>query len=184
MNSFTTRRNPRPKIGKLSLLQAGPIDFLQNKVPKILPTRGTGVLACDPELEWCPPGHGDFTHPCSIRASWIPCWPRASGTPSSPIPTTSERRWTHACCGTCGQRIVLPHGGRRTHRRRPQGEAISLGEKALDACCSASPPNVRRRMRRPFRTFRGTSFQHQQPLDSPRPPRGGPPAEQARSRSR
>lgn len=62
MNSFTTREETLSFLGKYpALLKAGPIDFLQNKVPKILADTGEPVSwPADPELEWCPPGHGDF----------------------------------------------------------------------------------------------------------------------------
>ena len=37
------------------------LGFLQNRVPKILSDRMVpAVFPDDPELEWCPPGHGDF----------------------------------------------------------------------------------------------------------------------------
>ena len=38
-----------------------PLDFLQNREPKLLATHLTPVdWPADPELEWCPPGHGDL----------------------------------------------------------------------------------------------------------------------------
>jgi UTP--glucose-1-phosphate uridylyltransferase len=38
-----------------------PLDFLQHKVPKIAAANLTpAVWPADPELEWCPPGHGDI----------------------------------------------------------------------------------------------------------------------------
>ncbi len=60
MNSFATRS------ASLAALPAEievdvPVDFVQNKIPKIL--AGTGEPAewpANPELEWCPPGHGDL----------------------------------------------------------------------------------------------------------------------------
>jgi len=62
MNSFRTADDAESALSLYpELAVAGlPLGFLQNKVPKILadglrPTRHTK----DPELEWCPPGHGD-----------------------------------------------------------------------------------------------------------------------------
>ena len=38
-----------------------PLEFLQNRVPKLLASDLTPVRwPADPELEWCPPGHGDI----------------------------------------------------------------------------------------------------------------------------
>ena len=62
MNSFRTADDAESALSLYpELAVAGlPLGFLQNKVPKILadnlrPARH----ATDPELEWCPPGHGD-----------------------------------------------------------------------------------------------------------------------------
>lgn len=62
MNSFTTRDETLEFLGKYAaLLEGGPVDFLQSKVPKIRADNGEPVTwPADPEMEWCPPGHGDF----------------------------------------------------------------------------------------------------------------------------
>jgi len=63
MNSFRTAENSEevlagyPELARADL----PLGFLQNMIPKILadglaPADNPG----DPELEWCPPGHGDL----------------------------------------------------------------------------------------------------------------------------
>lgn len=63
MNSFRTRAD------SLAALAAHPdiavegvaLDFLQNREPKLLAdTLAPVTWAADPELEWCPPGHGDL----------------------------------------------------------------------------------------------------------------------------
>ena len=63
MNSFRTRRDTLaalaapPGIGVDGL----PLDFLQNREPKLRADDLTPVTwAADPDLEWCPPGHGDI----------------------------------------------------------------------------------------------------------------------------
>ena len=63
MNSFRTRRDTlaalaaHPGIGVDGL----PLDFLQNREPKLRADDLTPVTwAADPDLEWCPPGHGDI----------------------------------------------------------------------------------------------------------------------------
>ena len=63
MNSVRTRRDTlaalaaHPGIGVDGL----PLDFLQNREPKLRADDLTPVTwAADPDLEWCPPGHGDI----------------------------------------------------------------------------------------------------------------------------
>lgn len=62
MNSFSTRDESLALLARYPELK-GPIppDFLQHKVPKVfLPDLTPAVWPADPELEWCPPGHGDI----------------------------------------------------------------------------------------------------------------------------
>lgn len=70
MHSFRTRavslaaldRYPELSVGSLNL------DFLQNAVPRLRADDLTPVIwAPDPDLEWCPPGHGDLY--VAMRAS-------------------------------------------------------------------------------------------------------------------
>jgi len=62
MNSFRTRDDSLAALAAFSVLAGDiPGDFLQHRVPKIraddlAPLEWTK----DPELEWCPPGHGDI----------------------------------------------------------------------------------------------------------------------------
>ncbi|MDP0491607.1 MAG: UTP--glucose-1-phosphate uridylyltransferase [Verrucomicrobiota bacterium JB023] len=70
MNSFSTSEDT------LAALAGGPLDgeeveMLQNKVPKV----DAGDLSpaewpADPELEWCPPGHGDL-YPALVGSGWL-----------------------------------------------------------------------------------------------------------------
>lgn len=62
MNSFTTRDDTLEFLARYpALVTAGPVDFLQNKVPKLWADTFEPVeWPEEPELEWCPPGHGDF----------------------------------------------------------------------------------------------------------------------------
>lgn len=60
MNSFHTRG---PSLQRLGPFDNGglPLDFLQSKVPKVRQDNLEPVaLAAHPELEWCPPGHGEI----------------------------------------------------------------------------------------------------------------------------
>lgn len=63
MNSFRTRQDTLDVLAKYPDLQVGdlPLDFLQNKEPKLRTDDLTPVeWEADPTLEWCPPGHGDI----------------------------------------------------------------------------------------------------------------------------
>jgi UTP--glucose-1-phosphate uridylyltransferase len=61
MNSFYTRDDTLKALERHPDLESDvPADFVQNKEPKILVDELTPVdWPDDPDLEWCPPGHGD-----------------------------------------------------------------------------------------------------------------------------
>ncbi|MDA0182870.1 UTP--glucose-1-phosphate uridylyltransferase [Solirubrobacter phytolaccae] len=62
MDSFSTRDDSVAALRDYADLDIGlPLDFLQNKEPKLLVEDLTPVEWPDnPALEWCPPGHGDL----------------------------------------------------------------------------------------------------------------------------
>ena len=63
MDSFRTRDDTLAALSSYEDLADGdlPLDFLQNKEPKLLVDDLTPVTwEADPSLEWCPPGHGDL----------------------------------------------------------------------------------------------------------------------------
>lgn len=63
MNSFRTRDDSLAALERYPDLAVDglPVDFLQNREPKLLSHDLTPVTwEKDPELEWCPPGHGDL----------------------------------------------------------------------------------------------------------------------------
>jgi len=63
MNSFRTRDESLRALEKYAELAVDdlPLDFLQNKEPKLRADDLTPVAwPADPSLEWCPPGHGDL----------------------------------------------------------------------------------------------------------------------------
>ena len=62
MNSFVTRQETLDYLRRYpDLGDEGVIDFLQNKVPKLdAATFAPASWPAQPELEWCPPGHGDL----------------------------------------------------------------------------------------------------------------------------
>ncbi len=63
MNSFVTHDDSLKALQLYShlLQQAIPLDFIQDKVPKITQKDfNPGVWKENPNLEWCPPGHGNI----------------------------------------------------------------------------------------------------------------------------
>ncbi|MFP5345597.1 MAG: UTP--glucose-1-phosphate uridylyltransferase [Actinomycetes bacterium] len=65
MNSFATREPSLPALRRHAGLrdqgQSMPLDFLQGREPKLREDDWLPVeWPQDPELEWCPPGHGDL----------------------------------------------------------------------------------------------------------------------------
>ena len=63
MNSFRTREDTLEVLAKYPDLPVEdlPLDFLQNKEPKLRTDDLMPVTwEADPDLEWCPPGHGDI----------------------------------------------------------------------------------------------------------------------------
>jgi UTP--glucose-1-phosphate uridylyltransferase len=63
MNSFRTRDDTLAALERYPDIAVDglPVDFLQNREPKLRADDLTPVTwAKDPELEWCPPGHGDL----------------------------------------------------------------------------------------------------------------------------
>jgi len=63
MDSFRTREDTLEALSAYSDLATDelPLDFLQSKEPKLRTDDLTPVeWADDPDLEWCPPGHGDL----------------------------------------------------------------------------------------------------------------------------
>ena len=63
MNSFRTREDSLEVLAGHPEIQVDglPLDFLQNREPKLRADDLTPVeWEADPELEWCPPGHGDI----------------------------------------------------------------------------------------------------------------------------
>ena len=72
MNSFSTSTDTLRYLEKYPELGSGDaVELLQNRVPKI---DAESLLAVDwsanPELEWCPPGHGDL-YPALEGSGWL-----------------------------------------------------------------------------------------------------------------
>jgi UDP-N-acetylglucosamine pyrophosphorylase len=73
MNSFSTSADTQAHLRKRWAELGNPTDMelLQNRVPKILVESLEPLhWAADPDLEWCPPGHGDI-YACLLDSGWL-----------------------------------------------------------------------------------------------------------------
>jgi len=72
MDSFSTSADTLQHLAAYPRLSAdGQLDFLQNKVPKLAAdTLAPVAWPANPELEWCPPGHGDL-YPSLLGSGWL-----------------------------------------------------------------------------------------------------------------
>ncbi|MGI9341881.1 MAG: UTP--glucose-1-phosphate uridylyltransferase [Gammaproteobacteria bacterium] len=74
MNSFNTENDTRAALSGFAGNAGGiPLTFLQNRFPKVLAATGEpAAWPANPQLEWNPPGHGEFysalTHSGTLRA--------------------------------------------------------------------------------------------------------------------
>jgi UDP-N-acetylglucosamine pyrophosphorylase len=72
MNSFSTSRDTREFLERYPELgEPGGLEFVQNQVPKVdARTLAPAVWPAHPQLEWCPPGHGDL-YPALLGSGWL-----------------------------------------------------------------------------------------------------------------
>jgi UTP--glucose-1-phosphate uridylyltransferase len=72
MNSFSTREASLERLAAYPELEVDvPLDFLQNKEPKLLADTLEPVSwPADPALEWAPPGHGDL-YPALVSSGML-----------------------------------------------------------------------------------------------------------------
>ena len=74
MNSFSTSEDTLGHLKKYraqGLADASEVELMQNQIPKIDATTLMPVAwPADPEMEWCPPGHGDL-YPALVGSGWL-----------------------------------------------------------------------------------------------------------------
>jgi UDP-N-acetylglucosamine pyrophosphorylase len=72
MNSFSTSRDTLDSLKKYPEAGAGSsLELMQNQVPKVdAKTFRPAVWPENPQLEWCPPGHGDL-YPSLLGSGWL-----------------------------------------------------------------------------------------------------------------
>ena len=74
MNSFSTSEETLAHLKVYQaegLADAGEVELMQNQIPKIdAQTLEPVQWPADPNLEWCPPGHGDL-YPALVGSGWL-----------------------------------------------------------------------------------------------------------------
>ncbi len=72
MNSFSTSGDTMAHLAQYAdFADASQVEMLQNRVPKLLTESLEPVeFPANPELEWCPPGHGDI-YPALVGSGWL-----------------------------------------------------------------------------------------------------------------
>ena len=72
MNSFSTSEDTMAHLAQYAdFADASKVEMLQNRVPKLVTETLEPVeFPANPELEWCPPGHGDI-YPALVGSGWL-----------------------------------------------------------------------------------------------------------------
>ncbi len=74
MNSFSTSADTLGHLKRYQgygLSEASEVELMQNQIPKIdAETLAPAEWPADPDLEWCPPGHGDL-YPALVGSGWL-----------------------------------------------------------------------------------------------------------------
>lgn len=74
MNSFNTSEDTLHHLQRYQaqeLAAAAEVELMQNQIPKLdAATLAPVTWPADPDLEWCPPGHGDL-YPALVGSGWL-----------------------------------------------------------------------------------------------------------------
>ena len=72
MNSFSTSEDTMAHLAQYAdFADSAKVEMLQNRVPKLVTETLEPVeFPANPELEWCPPGHGDI-YPALVGSGWL-----------------------------------------------------------------------------------------------------------------
>ena len=186
MDSFSTRADTLAALERYGELEADvPLDFLQNKEPKLRAEDLAPVeWPADPDAGMVParprrplPGAPGVGH---ARAA---ARPPATATRSCPTPTTSARcSMPRILAWFAASGMPFGSGGRRPHARPTARAGTSPAGATTATSCCASPPSARRRRRGVPGHRPPALLQHEQPLARSAPPRRG--ARAARGRAR
>ena len=160
MNSFRTRDDVARGAARATpeLAVDVPLDFVQNKEPKILRRRPEPVeWPDDPALEWCPPGHGDL-YTALVTSGMLDAllergYRYAFVSNSDNLGAVLEPR---ILAWIAREEIPFADGGHRPHGGRPQGRPHRAARRRRGSCC-ARPRRRRTRTSTRFRTSTATA---------------------------
>ena len=182
MNSFRTSADTMAALARYDDLPVDglPLEFLQNKEPKLLAKDLAPVSwPKDPDLEWCPPGHGDIYTALLgtglldqlIDAGYTRVFVSNSDNLGA-VPDATRGRLVRAV------RCAVRDRGGPPYRQRPQGRPLRPPQERRPDHPARDGADAPRGPRRPRRPRAAPLHQHQQPLvrparDEARPGRAG-----------
>ncbi len=163
MNSFRTSADTMAALARYEDLpvEGLPLEFLQNKEPKLL---AKDLMPAswpkDPDLEWCPPGHGDIY--TALRGTGLLDQLIAAGYRYVFVSNSDN---LGAVPDAAGRRLVRPLGsavrdrGGPAYALRPQGRPLRRAARPTAGSCCARRrrPSRRTRPRSPTWTGTGTA---------------------------
>ncbi len=164
MNSFRTRDDTLAALAPYDDLAVDglPIDFLQNREPKLRADDLTPVdWPADPSLEWCPPGHGDLYTALEVSGI-LDALARAR----LPLRDGLQRRQPRRRPGpgddgvVCRVRCAVRRRGLPSYAGRRQGRPPRRTQERRAARAARDGADPRRRCRRSPTIRRGTRYFH------------------------
>ena len=128
MNSSSTRESSLAVLRRYDGLAAGvPLDFLQGPEPKLRADDLPPVeWPADPDLEWCPPGHGDLYTALAASGTLDALLDAGLRWPSCRTPTTSARLADVRIAPGWPTRRAVRDGGRARHAADRKGGHLAL----------------------------------------------------------
>ena len=155
MNSFSTSRDTLTHLEKYraeGLADAAEVELMQNQIPKIdAATLEPVAWPADPDLEWCPPGHGDL-YPALVGSGWLDRL-LAEGVKYAFVSNSDNlgAMLDPAILRLFRQvRRAVSDGGHAADGGGPQGRAPRSDESPTAACCCVRWRKVRMRTREAF----------------------------------
>ena len=170
MNSFYTRDDTLAALEQHPELESDvPADFVQNKEPKItVEDRFPIEWPDDPDLEWCPPGHGDV-YTALQTSGTLEALLDARLRVRVPLQLRQPRRGARPARADLvrGRGAAVRDGGVREDARRPQGRPPGGAQGDRPAGAARDRADARGGPRALRRHRHLEVLQHQQPVGQP-----------------
>ena len=171
MNSFRTSADTMAALARYEDLpvEGLPLEFLQNKEPKLLAADlMPAAYPKHPDLEWCPPGHGDIytaLRGTGLLARLLDAGYRYVFVSNSDnlgaVPDARVAGWFAA------ERGAVRHRGRASYALRPQGRPLRPPQGRRPHRAARVRPDARRRQGRAGRPQPPQVLLDQQPVVRP-----------------